>query len=217
MKSSCCHSQLIHVENNRSVCLNSNCENYLGPIPFTYSPRFWNNLFAVFFFAFIFLFTFEDFSYNRNPIKNTAEALLKIQQNEPFTVDNLKLELKNLDVICKDEVFAQLQIESGHMTSYLFLKTNNLCGMRYPFKRTTAAIGIFLPESNTIVNGSQKELKKYSQQNNYAVYATWQDCLKDYKLWQDECFKLKEKYLSFLGTYYAEDTDYVQKIKEIRK
>jgi len=99
MKSSCCHSHLIHAENNRNVCLNTSCENYLGSIPFTYTPRVWNKLFAFFFFGFIFLFTFNDYSYNQNPITNSAEALLKIQQNEPLTDDNLKLELKSLDVI----------------------------------------------------------------------------------------------------------------------
>lgn len=216
MKSSCCHSRQVQVENNRSICTNQNCENYLGTIPFTYAPRFWNNLFAFFFFVFIFLFTFEDYSYNQKPITDAAEAMFKIHQCEPLTADNLKLELKNLEVICKEEVFAQFQIESGHMTSYLFLKTNNLCGMRYPCKRSTAAIGIFLPQSDTIIKGSQSELKKYCKQNNYAVYASWQDCLKDYKLWQDECFKVKEKYLTFLGTNYAEDIDYVQKIKQIK-
>jgi hypothetical protein len=197
--------------------MNPKCENYLGSVPFTYQPRIWNNLFAFFFFVFIFLFTFNDYSFNKNAITDSADALLKIQQNEPLTEDNLMIELKNQEVICRNEVFAQLKIESGHLTSFLTLKTNNLCGMRYPSKRTTAAIGIFLPESNTIIKGTQKELRKFCQKNNYAVYATWQDCVKDYKLWQDECFKLKEKYLAFLGNNYAEDADYVQKINTIKK
>ena len=89
--------------------------------------------------------------------------------------------------------------------------------MRYPFKRKTSACGLFLPESDTIIFGSQKELRKYSGQNHYAVYACWQDCLKDYKLWQDEYFKIAEKYLSFLGARYAEDADYVKKIKGMLK
>lgn len=217
MKSSCCHTQLIHTEQNLSICLNGTCENYLGTISFTYLPRFWNKLFAFFFFVFIFLFTAHDYSLNQNPISDSAVAMLKIHQSEPLTDDNLKLELKNLDIVCRNEVFAQLQIESGHMASYLFIKTNNLCGMRYPFKRSTSAIGIFLPELDTIIKGSQNALKKYSQRNNYAVYACWQDCLKDYKLWQDECFRLKEKYLAFLGSNYAEDSDYVKKINRMKK
>ena len=216
MKSSCCHSPLIYQEKNKAVCVNHECENYLGTIEFTYHPRFWNKLFTIFLAIFIFLFTFNDYSFNRNTVISPADAMLKIAQNEPLTDDNLMLELKTQEIICRDEVFAQLQIESGHLNSFLALKANNLCGMRYPSKRPTSAIGIFLPESNTIIKGSQKDLKKYCQKNNYAVYATWQDCIKDYKLWQDECFKVKEKYLAFLGSNYAEDADYVKKINNLK-
>ena len=89
--------------------------------------------------------------------------------------------------------------------------------MRYPFKRQTSALGIYLPESDSVIIGSQKDMRKYSSQNNYAVYACWQDCVKDYKFWQDEYFKITEKYLSFLGSCYAEDTQYVNKIKVLMK
>src|SRR5437773_10576737 len=109
MKSSCCHSELFYQENNQSVCINKSCKNYLSHITFLYSPRYWNNLFALFFFAFIFLFTFNDYSYNKNPIANSKDALLKLHQNEPLTDDNLKLELKNQDIVCCEQVFAKIQ------------------------------------------------------------------------------------------------------------
>ena len=89
--------------------------------------------------------------------------------------------------------------------------------MRYPFKRTTTAIGIFLPTTNLIIKGNQSELKKYKNQNNYAVYKNWEDCILDYKYWQDKSFKLTERYLNFLGSYYAEDSLYIKKIKSISK
>ena len=213
MKSSCCHSKLVHKENENSICLNQECKNYLGHIEFHYGPRYWNNLFALFFFVFIFLFTFEDFSYNKNAITDAEDAMLQLHLNQPLTDENLKDEIKEQNIVCNKEVFAQIQIESGHLNSFLCKRTNNLLGMRYPFKRKTAACGLFLPESDTIILGSQKDLKKYASQNNYAVYACWQDCVKDYKYWQDQNFKITEKYLSFLGAHYAEDADYVKKIK----
>ena len=37
------------------------------------------------------------------------------------------------------------------------------------------------------------------------------------EIWQDNCFKLTERYLTFLGTYYAEDDQYVAKIKQLSK
>ncbi len=217
MKSNCCHSNLHIQENGRNICINDKCESYLSSIEFLYKARIWNNLFALFLFIFIFLFTFNDYSYNKNPIANLNDALLKMHQNEPLTEDNLKNELKTQEVVCREAVFAQIQIESAHMTSFLFLKTNNFFGMRFPVKRSTQAIGLYLPDSDTIIYGSQKDLKKYASKNNYAVYACWQDCVKDYKLWQTQCFNLTEKYLAFLGNFYAEDAGYVTKIKGMIK
>ena len=217
MKSSCCHSKLIHKVNNQYLCINEQCENYLGIIDFPYLTKYWNNLFALFFFVFIFLFTFEDYSYNKNQITDARDSMLKIHLYQPLTDEYLKSELNDQNIVCSDQVYAQIQIESAHMTSFLYQRTNNLIGMRYPFKRKTSACGIFLPESDTIIIGSQKELKKYSSRNHYAVYACWQDCIKDYKYWQDENFKIAEKYLTFLGARYAEDSDYIKKIKGMMK
>ena len=53
--------------------------------------------------------------------------------------------------------------------------------------------------------------------NNYAVYDHWQDAVKDYKIWQEHHFSLNERYLLFLGNVYAEDSEYVQKIKSVMK
>jgi uncharacterized FlgJ-related protein len=137
--------------------------------------------------------------------------------SKPLSKENLRLELDEQNILCPDEVFAQILIESGHLESYLSKKVNNLLGMRYPFRRQTTAIGIYLPDSDQIIIGTQKELKKYHNKNHYAVYENWQECVKDYKLWQDECFKLTDKYLAFLGMYYAEDTKYVEKIKSMSR
>ena len=140
-----------------------------------------------------------------------------MRQSEPVSEANLRAELKDQEVLCPEAVFAQIQIESAHMKSFLFQKTNNFFGMRFPCKRSTSAIGVYLPDSDTIILGSQKDLKKYASKNNYAVYACWQDCVKDYKLWQVECFNVTEKYLAFLGNFYAEDAGYVTKIKGMIK
>lgn len=182
-----------------------------------YAGKFWNTFFALFFFAFVFLFSFDDFSYNVNASTDPKSALHKLDLNQQVTIESLKLELKRQNIICSEQVHAQIQIESAHMTSFLFKRTNNLIGMRYPIKRQTSASGIYLPESDTVIIGSQKDLKKYYKKNNYAVYASWQDCLKDYKIWQDEYFKITDKYLSFLGSCYAEDEQYVNKIKVLMK
>ncbi len=215
MKTSCCHSKKIHVQKEYVLCMNEECENFMLPTVSKASSKIVNTVFALCFFIF-FLVSFNDFSYNG---KVTASSLTKTSVRDilPLSEENLRRELDSNHIICQEQVFAQIMIESGHLNSYLAKRANNLLGMRFPFKRKTSAIGIFLPESNLIIKGTQEELKKYRSQNHYAVYANWQDCVKDYKYWQDQSFKLTERYLSFLGENYAEDPLYIAKIKQMSK
>jgi len=37
----------------------------------------------------------------------------------------------------------------------------------------------------------------------------------DYKLWQESNFNVTERYLTFLGKVYAEDANYIAKIKQM--
>jgi hypothetical protein len=179
-----------------------------------YSSRRWNNVSFFSFFIFFFILTFNDFSYD-----NRKDKIIifdkSANQSKPLTKENLVEELNANHIICPEQVYAQIMIESGNLSSFLTRRTNNLLGMRYPYKRNTSAIGIFLPSQNLIVKGTKPELKKYRNQNNYAVYATWEDCIRDYKYWQEKSFKLTEIYLDFLGDYYAEDSLYVSKIRKI--
>ena len=213
MKTSCCHSKKVHKENDYFVCMNANCNNYMLPVTI-YSNRKWNKIFTLFFISFIFILSLNDFSYNI--VHHTAyRANEQTKNGKVLDEVNLRKELDLNQIICPEQVFAQIMIESGYLNSFLAKKTNNLLGMRYPFKRSTSAIGIFLPYSNLIIKGNQSALKKYKNQNNYAVYNSWEDCIKDYKYWQDKNFKLTERYLVFLGKYYAEDSLYVKKIRSI--
>jgi uncharacterized FlgJ-related protein len=147
----------------------------------------------------------------------SVDILNKSRVSKPLTRENLLLELELNEIICPEQVYAQILIESGNLNSFLTKKTNNLLGMRYPYKRESAAVGLFLPGQNTVVKGSKADLKKYRSVNNYAVYETWEDCIRDYKYWQQSAFKLSEVYLKFLGSYYAEDPGYVQKIKQMSR
>lgn len=213
MKTSCCNSRKIREETDYYACMNSDCSNYMRPTV-TYSRKNVNLVFILAFLIFFFVFSYNDFSYDS---KLSSPVLRKTLPGNsiPLNTENLRIELDKNHIVCPEQVYAQILIESGHLKSFLSQRTNNLLGMRYPFKRNTTAIGIFLPESNLIIKGSQAELKKYSKQNNYAVYASWEDCIKDYKYWQDKSFKLTERYLTFLGDCYAEDPFYVSKIRNI--
>ncbi len=218
MKTSCCHSRQYQMADHETmICRNPDCTEFLHPTTPLAETKTWNLLFMGCFFVFFFIFTFYDYS----SIDNQAvlhHDLISIHSKTPkLTPENLRIEIHRLELLCPDEVYAQMLLESGYLNSFLTQKTNNLLGMRYPYKRKTTAIGLYLPDKQLVVLGDQKSLLKYRSENNYAVFANWKECVNDYKHWQDECFQLKDRYLNFLGKYYAEDVDYISKIKSMSK
>lgn len=217
MRTCCCHSRKIKTENQVSICMNMDCANFLAPTLLSTS-KFIKRFTAALVIMFVLCFCINDYSSVTNTESRTStEYFHKRRYSVPCTNENLKSEIQLNKIICPDEVYAQIIIESAHMNSFLFKRANNLLGMRFPCQRSTTAIGIYLPEEDTIIKGTQEELRKYAKKNNYAVYASWSDCVADYKMWQDQCFHLTEKYLSFLGNYYAEDINYVAKIKKMAR
>lgn len=196
------------------ICRNPDCPGFLLPTTPYSGPQTWNHLFIAFFFVFFFIFPFNDFS-SVNGFGNHGNTMIWADDYLPLTPQHLKEEIENHRILCPDEVYAQIMLESGNLHSFLVKKTNNLLGMRYPFKRTTKAIGIYLPAEKRIVIGDQKSLLRYHDQNHYAVYSNWQECVADYKCWQDENFKLKDRYLTFLASVYAEDVNYGKKIRSM--
>ena len=147
---------------------------------------------------------------NQNTPEDFKEALIPLSQ---LTQMDVFSELVKEGVLHPDIVLAQQQIESGHLSSNLVQRTNNMFGMRYPGGRQTAACGIYLPDFGQIISGTREELKYYSSQNNYAVFATWKDAIRDYKLWQDANYPVKMDYYQFLRQVYAEDTTYIDAIQ----
>jgi flagellum-specific peptidoglycan hydrolase FlgJ len=107
---------------------------------------------------------------------------------------NIRREIAKCDLKFPEIVMLQIRLETGGLTSRLCLECNNLTGMKRAVKRKTTAIG--------------------REKNGAAVYATWQDCLKDYKAWQDYMYKGGD-YLNFLSRVYATDPYYVSKLKRL--
>lgn len=217
MKTSCCHSEKVQIQKDKIICMNPTCKNYMCPAKSRNSLSRETSAF-IFFFSLFIILSFNDFSSNSHIIfSSNYRKHSSTEFERPLTRENLKIVLEENNILCPEQVYAQIMIESGNLESYLSKKTNNLLGMRFPTKRTTSAIGIYLPSVNMIIKGNQKELKKYTKYNNYAVYSNWEESIKDYKYWQQKSFKLTELYLNFLGNYYAEDSLYISKIKSFSK
>ena len=216
MKTNCCKSKsIISITSDVHICGNTGCKNYLSPTKLDVPLKSCNQLFMLFLFIFCFIFRFNDYS-SGFPSKNKQNnAISMLFSTSLLTPISLKHEIVKIQLVCPDASYAQIMLESGNLSSVLTKRINNLTGMRYPFKRTTTAIGLYLPEYGKIIKGNQKELEKYSKLNNYAVYKNWQDCVQDLKIWQLAAFKLNDLYLNFLADNYAEDQNYAAKIRSV--
>ena len=95
-------------------------------------------------------------------------------------------------------VLAQMKIESGNYESSIARNNNNYFGMRQPSSRLTVSLG---------------------SRNGYAKYRSWAYSILDYALWQRQyAWNLtEEQYLAKLGRTYAEDPNYVSKVKKLSK
>lgn len=216
MKTKCCDTRRFLVLDHRTVCMNESCNHYLAETKIIREYDKARKAFSYSLFTFCLLFSFEDSSKALYPDQPLELKYLEADISE-LSLDDVKKEIELQHILCADEVIAQARLESANLKSYLFLKTNNMFGMRYPAKRPTAAAGIYLPARDTVLYGTQAELRRYSAQNNYAVYDHWRDAIADYKLWQQHNFKVQERYTEFLGRVYAEDSLYVTKIRRMSR
>jgi len=114
-----------------------------------------------------------------------------------FNEDNLISKIKSLNFKYPHIVLAQAKLESGNFNSKLFKENNNLFGMRNPKVRITTSAG---------------------SQNGYAYYSSWIESVYDYAFYSSSYLnkaKNEREYYMYLSTNYAEDTLYVNRLKNI--
>ena len=109
---------------------------------------------------------------------------------------NIDTILTKLNVKFPHIVKAQIIIESANMTSNRTLYDNNVLGLKVAKQRPTTAIN----------------------NSGHAIYNSIEDCIIDYALWQAQnAFNCKNEqdYFELLGRIYAEDKNYIRKLKQI--
>ena len=114
-----------------------------------------------------------------------------------FSELNVYKQLVKIGVAYPDVVLAQAKIETGNFTSKIFKENNNMFGMKLPERRQTTAVG---------------------ESRNHAKYTNWIQSIRDYKLWQDQMIHkapTKHAYLAYLKRNYAQDKNYIKKIKQL--
>lgn len=135
-------------------------------------------------------------------VQAASENEVKVEQDslavdKPFSVENLKKEIKTAGIRFERIVLAQAYLETGSFTSNIFLSNNNMFGMKCATRRMTTHQG---------------------EQFGHAYFASWQDCVTDYAYFQSTYawhIETEEEYFKYLADNYAEDPDYVYKLKEI--
>jgi flagellum-specific peptidoglycan hydrolase FlgJ len=93
-------------------------------------------------------------------------------------------------------VLAQAKLESGNFQSIIFKENNNIFGMKQARTRPTTATGT---------------------SRSHATYGTWKDSIIDYALYSSTYLsgKTESEYYAYLGRNYAQDPEYVAKLRQI--
>jgi len=144
----------------------------------------------------IVLFVFGGVPYLRH-LEMEHEVKLIMANESKFTEEKLIDEIKGLHFPFPYIVMAQAIHESGNYSSKLFLENRNMFGMKAVHSRITTCKG---------------------EQEGYALYDTWTDCVVDRALYSTtylSTVKTEDEYYNFLSQFYAEDKEYVDKLKRI--
>lgn len=115
--------------------------------------------------------------------------------NERPTIEEIELFLKKTNIRFRDVVMAQIIHETNNLRSSLYIKNNNMFGMK---------------ASNRVRAASEID------KNGYCVYHNWRESVYDYAFLQMQ-FKgnSKHEYINWLGRIgYAEDPEYLTKISK---
>lgn len=126
--------------------------------------------------------------------KNTLQEVIEFTPCYKDSIANFLIELK---VKYPHIVLSQSIIESGNYTSKVFLENNNPFGMKLSWNRSTTALGI---------------------KNGYAYYSNLRDAIIDYAFMQSSYYrsaKTEEDYYILLQKSYAEDKEYINKVRKI--
>lgn len=127
------------------------------------------------------------------------QVILVMSKQNAFTQEKLIKKIKEMNFQFPYIVYGQAMLESSHFKSPVFLENNNLFGMKESTFRISTAVGV---------------------QNGHAYYSTWIDSIYDYGYYQATYLsklKTEDEYFDYLSQYYATDSTYVVKLKNIIK
>lgn len=145
------------------------------------------------------VYSYYKHSQQLNKVEYITEEtrMLILNEENKFSEDKLKEYILSLNIKFPHIVLAQAKLESGYFKSKMFKENNNFFGMKVARKRPTTNKG---------------------EQYGHAYFDSWRDCVVDYAFYQAAYLhdiKTEQQYFAYLGANYAEDPDYVNKLKKI--
>lgn len=127
------------------------------------------------------------------------KIMVFLTRQNHFTNEKLISKLKEMHFRFPHIIYGQALLETDHFKSRIFKENNNLFGMKEATKRVNLCLGT---------------------QYNHAFYNSWLDSVVDYGFYFSVYLSriaTEVEYFDFLGEFYAEDVNYVAKLKEIIK
>jgi uncharacterized FlgJ-related protein len=128
---------------------------------------------------------------------NEAEIIVIMNKHDKFSSDKLAAMIKDMNFGFPYIVYAQAILETNNFQSKIFNENNNLFGMKRAVTRINKARGT---------------------QSEHAFYRNWMESLDDYSLYSAtylSSLKTENDYFDYLEQNYAEDKQYVKKLKEV--
>jgi uncharacterized FlgJ-related protein len=133
----------------------------------------------------------------RTKILTEEARLIVMREDNEFSQEKLKEYILQLNIKFPQIVLAQAELESGNFTSPIFKENHNFFGMKCARLRPTTNKG---------------------ENKGHAYFDTWRDCVVDYAFYSAAYLndiKSEAEYLDYLRQNYAEDPNYVDKLKQI--
>ena len=126
-----------------------------------------------------------------------AIILRESDKANEFSPEKLKAYVLELNIRFPYIVYAQAQLETGEFKSKIFKENNNLFGMKVATRRPTTNKG---------------------EDNGHAFYDHWKESVVDYAFYSAQYLshiKSESEYFEYLLQSYAEDAQYVTKLRKI--
>jgi|GEM_PF-581255 len=129
--------------------------------------------------------------------RTESEVMIIMAEHNEFSADKLIGMIKKLNFKYPHIVYAQAILETSNFQSRIFKENNNIFGMKQAVIRITKSLGT---------------------QYEHAYYKNWMESLDDYALYSStylSSLTTESEYFNYLGQNYAEDTQYVSKLRQI--